>query len=146
MVWLQTQLQVRAPVTGLHLITDAVRAAVPQIRGVQVGLLHLFLQHSSAGLAINENADPDVRADLNDWLRRVAPDADPRYRHQEEGPDDMSAHIKSALTGVSLSVPVRGGGLALGAWQGVYLCEFRASPPLRTIVLTLVGAAGAAVD
>ena len=105
----------------------------------QTGLLTLFVQHTSASLAIQENADPDVIADLNDWFERIAPERDPRYRHTMEGPDDMPAHIRTVVSGVHLSVPVISGALALGTWQGIYLFEHRARPHTRTVILHLIG-------
>jgi secondary thiamine-phosphate synthase enzyme len=108
-------------------------------RGTGVGLLSIYLQHTSASLLIQENASPDVRRDLDAFLRRLAPE-DPRlYRHNDEGPDDMPAHIKSALTQTQLTIPVAAGRMQLGAWQGVFLWEHRASPHRRTVLLTLVG-------
>ena len=106
--------------------------------GVQIGLLTLFVQHTSASLLIQENADPDVTLDLADFFERIAPENDPRYRHNTEGPDDMPAHIRAALTQTHLSVPVIGGRMALGTWQGIYLFEHRCAPQRRSIVLHLM--------
>ena len=111
---------------------------LPELRRVKVGLLHLFLLHTSASLSINENADPDVLLDLESALSRLAPDHAP-YRHTVEGADDMSGHVKTSLLGVSLCVPVRDGKLCLGTWQGIYLCEHRANGGPRRLVLTLQG-------
>jgi secondary thiamine-phosphate synthase enzyme len=133
----QAFLQVDTPGRGLHDITSRVAAAVRR-SGVQTGLCHLFLQHTSASLVVQENADEDVRRDLLDWLERLAPDGDRRYRHTAEGPDDMSAHLRAAVTATSLAVPVADGALALGRWQAVYLCEHRTSPHRRTVVVTVV--------
>ncbi|BDC51110.1 hypothetical protein F183_A34260 [Bryobacterales bacterium F-183] len=107
--------------------------------GIQNGLLTVFVQHTSASLVIQENADPDVVRDLTDYFERIAPENDPHYRHTLEGPDDMPAHIKSALTSTSLSVPVIGGEMALGTWQGIYLFEHRSAPHRRTIALHVMG-------
>jgi secondary thiamine-phosphate synthase enzyme len=107
--------------------------------GIETGLLTLFIQHTSASLVIQENADPDVVRDLNDYFGRIAPDKDPHYRHTAEGPDDMPAHIRSALTATSLSIPVASGRLALGTWQGIYLVEHRTSAHRRTVALHLIG-------
>jgi secondary thiamine-phosphate synthase enzyme len=107
--------------------------------GVETGLLTLFLQHTSASLIIQENADPDVTLDLADFFERLAPEDDPRYRHTTEGADDMPAHIRAALTGTHLSIPVIGGRMALGTWQGIYLFEHRSAPQRRSVVLHLAG-------
>jgi len=107
--------------------------------GVQAGLLTLFIQHTSASLVIQENADPDVALDLADFFERLVPENDPRYRHTTEGPDDMPSHIRSALTQTHLSIPVLQGRIALGTWQGIYLFEHRRSAQRRSVVLTLMG-------
>jgi secondary thiamine-phosphate synthase enzyme len=120
-------------------ITDAVARAVAQA-GIEVGLAHVFVQHTSCSLLITENADPDVRRDLETIAARLAPDGDPAYRHDAEGPDDMAAHARSMLTHTGLSVPVGGGRLLLGTWQGIYLWEHRTSPHRRSVVVTVLGA------
>ncbi len=137
-IWTQRTLQLPARPAGFHLITREVVAALPELRDLGVGLLHVFLQHTSASLTINENADPDVPADLDDAFVRLAPETAP-YRHTCEGPDDMPAHVKSCLLGCSLTVPVSTGKLLLGTWQGLYLCEHRRQGGARKIVLTLQG-------
>lgn len=130
--------RVRTPGRGLIEITGEV-AAWAAAQGMREGLLTLFVRHTSASLLIQENADPDVRRDLDAFFARLAPD-DPRlYAHRSEGPDDMPAHIRAALTQTSLSIPLRGGRLALGTWQGVYLWEHRAAPHEREILLHLLG-------
>ena len=106
---------------------------------IGTGLLTVFVQHTSASLVIQENADPDVVRDLADYFERLAPENDPRYRHQDEGPDDMPAHLRAALTQTSLTIPVIGGRMALGTWQGIYLFEHRAAPHRRSVVLHLMG-------
>lgn len=138
MQWLQRGLTLRRHPPGWHLITDQVVAAVPEMRSFEIGLLQVFLQHTSAALAINENADPDVPRDLEDALNGLAPES-ADYRHVCEGPDDMPAHIKTALLGSSLSIPIQAGRLALGTWQGIYLCEFRARATPRNLLLTVCG-------
>ena len=138
-MWIQRELTLSPRPRGFHLVTDEVVAAVPELRTVRAGLLHVFLQHTSASLALNENASPDVRADLEAWTRRAVPDDAPYFRHTEEGPDDMSAHVKAVLVGPSLTLPVTSGRLALGTWQGVYLGEHRARGGARRLVLTLTG-------
>jgi secondary thiamine-phosphate synthase enzyme len=112
---------------------------MPEIADMSVGVAHLFLQHTSASLALNENASPDVRHDLDAWLDRVAPDGAPYWTHVLEGPDDMPAHAKSVLVGSSLTIPVSAGRLALGTWQGIYLCEHRDQGGPRRVVVTLWG-------
>jgi secondary thiamine-phosphate synthase enzyme len=130
-------LSVQTPGPGLHEITREVAAWVAG-QGMEEGLLTLFCRHTSASLVIQENADPDVRRDLEDWVAQVAPES-PAYRHQDEGPDDMPAHLRAALTGVQLSIPLIGGRLALGTWQGIYLFEHRARPHRREVALHLLG-------
>lgn len=140
MQWIQKQLRLKARPRGVHLVTREVLDALPELAGLEVGILHLFIQHTSASLAINENADPDVRADLERHLNVLAPENAPHYQHTLEGPDDMPAHIKSVLIGSALSIPVSQGRLALGTWQGIYLCEHRDHGGARQLVLTLQGA------
>lgn len=129
-------LTVDIPGQGLHEITDRIETAVREA-GVQEGLCTLFVQHTSASLLIQENADPAVRRDLEHWFNRLVPENDPLYTHQSEGPDDMPGHIKSALTATHLSIPVSGGRLALGTWQGIYLWEHRHQRGARQIVVHL---------
>lgn len=137
-VWFQHELRLAPHPRGLHLVTEQVIAAATELPRIRAGMLHLFLRHTSASLCINENADPDVPADLNRLLDRLAPEDFP-YQHTCEGPDDMPAHVKSALLGCSLSIPIRDGRLALGTWQGIYLCEHRSRATARSILLTLQG-------
>lgn len=131
------------PVTGkgLHDITHSVAQVLLQ-NPVNEGLVTLFIRHTSASLLIQENAAPGARADLESWLDRLVPEFDPIYTHNEEGPDDMPAHIKSALTGVSLSIPVMGGKLALGAWQGIFLWEHRHARRAREVIVNVTGDRG----
>lgn len=131
-------LTVRTSGKGLYEITDRIAHWVAA-QGITTGLLTVFVQHTSASLIVQENADPDVVRDLKEFFARVVPDGASWYRHTIEGEDDMSAHIRAALTQTSLSVPVLGGRLALGTWQGVYLFEHRAIPHTRSVVLHLVG-------
>jgi secondary thiamine-phosphate synthase enzyme len=138
-VWLSRRIELRPRARGIHLIDDEVIAALPEIERVSAGLLHLHLQHTSAALALNENASPDVRSDLERWFDRAVPDGASYFRHTLEGPDDMPAHVKSVLAGPSLTLPVADGGLALGTWQGIYLCEFRDRGGGRRLVATLHG-------
>lgn len=139
MSWHQLTLRLRPRSRGFHLITDDVTAALPMLRRVQVGLLHVFIQHTSASLVINENADPDVPEDLERMFSQIAPEDFP-YRHTVEGPDDMPAHVKACMLGSSITVPINAGRLAFGTWQGIYLCEHRDRAGGRTLVLTLHGA------
>ena len=136
--WDQTAVELPTRGRGFHLITSVVLNAIPRVKQVQVGMLHLFLQHTSASLTINENADPDVTVDLESSFAAIAPEDFP-YKHTCEGPDDMPAHVKSSLLGSSLSVPIREGRILLGTWQGIYLCEHRNAGGPRTLVLTLQG-------
>lgn len=138
MTQFHSQITVATRGTGLFECTDAVSRWVAGC-GMRAGLLTLFIQHTSASLLIQENADPDVIADLNDYFARIAPENDPAYRHTMEGPDDMPAHIRAALTQTHLSIPVIGGRLGLGTWQGIYVFEHRTRPHRRSILLHLVG-------
>lgn len=141
-MWTQHDLRLRPHPRGFHLITREVVAAVPDLARVRAGLLHVFIQHTSASLALNENASPDVRRDFERFFNHLVPDGWQDFEHTQEGPDDMAAHVKASLIGPSLTLPVRGGRLALGTWQGVYLCEHRDGGGARRLVLTLQGEAG----
>ena len=138
MAWFQEAFELPAKRRGFHLVTADILAKLPQLEGVRVGLLHLFLQHTSASLSINENADSDVPLDLEASFSSLAPEDFP-YRHTCEGPDDMPAHVKASLLGASLSIPIREGRLALGTWQGIYLCEHRNHGGRRRLVATIWG-------
>jgi secondary thiamine-phosphate synthase enzyme len=138
MPWIQKSIRLKARSRGFHLITEEVMAAIPELSQVRVGLLHVFIQHTSAALTINENADRDVRRDLEKVMSAIAPENFP-YDHTLEGPDDMPAHVKASLLGSSVTIPVRDGALLLGTWQGIYLCEHRNAGGPRSLVLTLQG-------
>lgn len=138
MLWYQNTLEIGPRPRGFHLITGEVVGALPELEKLRVGLLHLFIQHTSASLSINENADPDVPADLESSLSVIAPE-DFAYRHTCEGPDDMPAHVKASLLGCGLTIPVGDGRLGLGIWQGIYLCEHRNHGGRRRLVATLWG-------
>jgi secondary thiamine-phosphate synthase enzyme len=138
-IWVQRQIELDARPRGVHLVGGEIERALPELAGVRTGLLHLLLMHTSAGLALNENASPEVRSDLEAWLDRAVPEGADYWRHTLEGSDDMPAHVKSILTGPSLTLPVAGGALALGTWQGIYLCEFRDSGGPRRVTATLNG-------
>ncbi len=140
-MWQQTLITLRARPRGFHLITDEVLGALPELRRCQVGLLHLWLRHTSASLTINENADAAVRRDFERFFNRLVPQGEEGYEHDYEGPDDLPAHFKASLLGCQLSLPVSAGRLALGTWQGVYLGEHRDQGGARQIVATLHGTA-----
>ncbi|KAI3541867.1 hypothetical protein CSPX01_07375 [Colletotrichum filicis] len=141
--WFQKQFSLPARSRGSYLITDEIVGALPELKNYKVGILHLFVQHTSCALSLNENWDDDVRADMSDALDRIAPEAGPKgqelYRHSAEGPDDMPAHIKSALVGASVTIPIKDGKLATGTWQGIWYLEFRASKHQRRLVATIQG-------
>jgi len=139
-MWLQRTIILRPRPRGFHLVTDEIVRQAPEIQQVRVGLMHLFLQHTSASLALGENADSTVRSDLEaHFSQHLAPPDMPYYRHTYEGPDDMPAHIKSVLIGSSLTIPVTDGRLNLGMWQGIYLGEHRDRASGRRLVITLHG-------
>lgn len=138
MGWVQRTLRLPPQPRGFHQITRQVVAALPELEWYAVGVLNVFVQHTSASLSINENADPDVPADLETAFNSIAPEDFP-YRHTCEGSDDMPAHVKASLLGNSLNIPIGDGRLRLGTWQGIYLCEHRNRGGGRTLVLTLQG-------
>jgi secondary thiamine-phosphate synthase enzyme len=139
MSWNQTQVRLKPRTRGFHLITNELIAAIPELARFKIGLAHFFILHTSASLCVNENADPDVRADLARWFDRVVPERADYFQHTAEGDDDMPAHVKSAVLGPSVIVPIRDGRLALGTWQGIYLGEHRDQGGARTVVVTLNG-------
>lgn len=136
--WIQKQISLRARSRGFHLVTNEIVQDLPELRHVQVGLLHLFILHTSASLTINENADPDVRIDMETIFNRLVPENSPLV-HTLEGPDDMPAHAKASMLGAGLLIPIGAGRLVLGTWQGIYLCEHRNQGGARRIVCTLQG-------
>jgi secondary thiamine-phosphate synthase enzyme len=138
-IWLQRELVLRARPRGFHLVTREVLEALPELGRVGVGILHLLIQHTSASLALQENASPDVRRDFETWFNAAVPEGASYWTHTLEGPDDMPAHIKAALLGPSLTLPIAGGRLALGTWQGIYLCEHRDRGGARRVVATAWG-------
>lgn len=140
MLAFQSQVTLPAYSRGCHLITRLVVDSLPELKTIRIGQLQVFIQHTSASLTINENADPDVRRDMAMALDRIAPESWP-YIHTCEGSDDMPAHIKSSLMGASVTIPIRGGSLALGTWQGIYLCEHRDAGGRRSLVVTAMGVA-----
>lgn len=138
-MWAQEEFALDPRPRGFHLVTGEVLSNVPRLETIEVGLLHLQILHTSASLALNENASSDVRADLESWFNDAVREDSPYWRHTLEGPDDMPAHVKSVLIGPSLTLPVAHGSLRLGTWQGIYLCEHRDRGGSRRIVATLGG-------
>lgn len=138
-MWLQKQLQLTPKPRGFHLVTTEILQQLPEISTIQTGLAHFFLQHTSASLTINENADASVRSDMESYFNVQVPEDAPYFQHTYEGSDDMPAHIKSSILGCELTVPVRGGALELGTWQGLYLGEHRDSGGSRRLLVTLQG-------
>ncbi|WP_315709393.1 secondary thiamine-phosphate synthase enzyme YjbQ [Brenneria uluponensis] len=138
-MWIQHEIRLKLKARGFHLITDEVLAQVGEIRQINIGLMHVFIKHTSASLTLNENADPTVRADFERFFNHLVPEDAPYYRHTYEGSDDMPAHLKGSLLGNSLSLPIRNGQLNIGTWQGIYLCEHRNHGGNRTLVVTLQG-------
>lgn len=141
----QRTLRFSTPGRGAREITADVARVVSE-SGVEVGLVQVFCRHTSCSLVIQENADPTVLGDLYAWLERIAPDGDPKYRHDAEGPDDMAAHLRMALTRTTESIPVQGGRLALGTWQGIFLCEHRTAGHRRELVVHVLGSSADEVD
>ncbi|HEX2411584.1 MAG TPA: secondary thiamine-phosphate synthase enzyme YjbQ [Solirubrobacteraceae bacterium] len=139
-MWAQREITLRPRPRGFHLITDEIVSGIPELREITVGLAHLFLRHTSASLTLNENASPDVRRDFESWFDAAVAEDASYWTHTLEGPDDMPAHIKASLLGPALQLPVRDGRLALGTWQGVYLCEHRDRGGSRSLLVTLTGA------
>jgi len=139
MTWIQKQFSLPARKRGFHLVTSEITSCLPEISSVRRGILHLFIQHTSASLTLNENADPTVRSDMERHFNVVAPENAEYYTHDTEGPDDMPAHIKASLLGSSLTIPITGGRLNLGTWQGIYLCEHRDRGGEREFVATIWG-------
>jgi len=140
-MWAQHEIELPAFPRGFHLVTREVEQGLPELSDMAIGIAHVFIKHTSASLTLNENASADVRRDFAAWFDRAVPDGAPYFRHTLEGDDDMSAHIKSSLTGSSLTIPVRDGRLALGTWQGIYLCEHRNHGGSRRLTVTLWGEA-----
>jgi secondary thiamine-phosphate synthase enzyme len=137
-MWLQREITLQPRPRGFHLVTGEVERALPELDELQVGICHVFIRHTSASLTLNENASPDVRRDFSRWFDEAVPERFD-WEHSLEGPDDMPAHIKASLLGPSLSLPVSDGHLALGTWQGIYLCEHRDHGGARSLLATLSG-------
>ena len=138
-MWRQRQIRLRPQPRGFHLVTREVVEGLPELAEFRIGLAHLHLLHTSASLTLNENASPDVRRDFATWFDGAVPDGAPYWTHTMEGADDMPAHVKSSLLGFSLTLPIRDGDLALGTWQGIYLCEHRDHGGPRSLIVTLQG-------
>jgi secondary thiamine-phosphate synthase enzyme len=138
-MWVQREITLDPRPRGFHLVTRDVLGALPELESVGVGLLQLLIRHTSASLTLNENASPDVRRDFETWFNEAVPERAPYWTHTLEGPDDMPAHIKSSLLGPTLTMPVARGQLALGTWQGIYLCEHRDHGGARSVIATLWG-------
>lgn len=138
MAWIQKQIRLPALPRGFHIVTREVLSEVPELSQIETGLMHVFIMHTSASLSINENADPDVPVDLEMSFNKIAPESFP-YVHTCEGPDDMPAHVKASMIGNSLTIPISGGRLCLGTWQGIYLCEHRNHGGSRRLVVTIQG-------
>ena len=138
-MWQQKKIQLKSRSRGFHLITNEITSQLPELSDYQIGIMHLFIQHSSASISINENADPTVRSDMEAWSNKFIPENESYYRHTYEGADDMPAHIKASLFGNNLTIPVNHGQLQLGTWQGIFLGEHRDHGGTRTLVATLNG-------
>jgi len=138
-MWVSRELTLDPRRRGFHLVTREVLAALPELQEVAVGLLHLLIRHTSASLTLNENASPEVRSDLEAWFNAVVPERSTLWTHTLEGSDDMPAHVKASLLGPTLTLPITGGRLALGTWQGIYLCEHRDRGGARSLTATLWG-------
>lgn len=139
MIWLQREIELRPRPRGFHLVGDEVLGALPELREVSVGMLNLLIQHTSASLALSENASPEVRRDLESWFNQAVPERAPYWTHTLEGDDDMPAHVKAALLGPTLTLPLRDGRPRLGTWQGIFLCEHRDHGGPRSLVATAWG-------
>jgi secondary thiamine-phosphate synthase enzyme len=138
-MWAQHEIVLRPRPRGFHLVTREIVEQLPRLREIDVGLAHVFIRHTSASLTINENASPDVRRDFESWFNAAVPERAPFWTHTLEGDDDMPAHVKAALLGPALTIPIARGRLALGTWQGIYLCEHRDSGGPRSLLATLFG-------
>lgn len=138
-MWLQKEISLKPRARGFHLVTDEILGQLPELRNIKVGLMTVFIKHTSASLTINENAAPEVRVDFESFFNHAVPENEPYFRHLDEGPDDMPAHLKASLLGSSITLPVANSRLNLGIWQGIYLCEHRNHGGSRKIVVTLHG-------
>lgn len=140
-MWWQKQIQLNARERGFHLVTEEILRQIPELSTVHIGVVNIFIQHTSASLTINENADYTVREDFESFFNKAVPENEPYFKHDYEGSDDMPAHLKSSLLGASLTIPVTNGHLNMGTWQGIYLCEHRNFGGKRRLIITLQGQA-----
>jgi len=138
-MWIQKEIQLKARDRGFHLITGELLRELPELRNFRIGMMNIFIMHTSASLTVNENADSTVREDFERYFSRAVPEDDPGYLHRDEGPDDLPAHLKSSILGSSLNIPVADGQTRLGTWQGIYLCEHRNRGGSRRLVVTIQG-------
>ncbi|MET0356044.1 MAG: secondary thiamine-phosphate synthase enzyme YjbQ [Cellvibrio sp.] len=138
-MWIQKEIKLQPKPRGFHLITTEILNQLPELKSLKVGLLHVFIKHTSASLSVNENADPTVRQDFESYFNRAVPEDEPYYKHMDEGSDDITAHLKASILGCSVSIPIAAGKLNIGIWQGIYLCEHRNYGGSRSIVITLQG-------
>ena len=138
-MWIQKEIQLQARSRGFHIITDEILQQLPELENINIGMMNIFIKHTSASLTINENADPTVREDFEAYFNRVAPENEPYYKHTLEGSDDLPAHFKSSMLGTSLNIPLSNGRLKMGTWQGIYLGEHRNHGGSRTVVITVSG-------
>ncbi len=139
MAWYQKEIKLAPRSRGFHLVTREIVDQLPELQSINVGIAHVFIKHTSASLTLNENASPDVRQDMESYFNKAVPENEPYYLHTMEGPDDMPAHIKAALIGNSLQIPIANGRFRMGTWQGIYLCEHRDYGGSRKLVVTLNG-------
>ena len=138
-MWMQKNISIKSISRGFHIITDQVTDQIPEIKTIKIGILHLFIKHTSASLTINENADKTVRNDFEEHFNEMVPENQSYYQHTYEGPDDMPAHLKASILGSSISIPISNGHLNMGTWQGIYLCEHREKTFQRKMVATIQG-------
>ncbi len=138
-MWLQKEIHLKPRARGFHLVTDEILRELPELRELKVGMMNLFIMHTSAALTINENADPTVRQDFESYFNHAVPEDEPYYAHQDEGVDDLPAHLKTSILGCSLNIPIAHGRPRLGTWQGIYLCEHRNHGGSRRLVVTVQG-------
>jgi len=138
-MWSQKEICLKSRARGFHLITEELLRELPELRNFKIGMMHVFILHTSASLTVNENADPAVRQDFESFFNHAVPQDVPYFRHRDEGPDDMPAHLKASILGCSLNIPISNGQLRLGTWQGIYLCEHRDNGGSRRVVVTVQG-------
>ncbi len=138
-MWYQKEVRLKPRSRGYHLVTEELLSQIPELSGIRIGILNVFIKHTSASLTINENADPTVRQDFESYFNHAVPEDEPYYKHLDEGSDDLPAHLKASILGCSLNIPISNGRLNIGIWQGIYLCEHRNHGGSRTILLTING-------